>query len=475
MPNLGNVQDLQMMLLQEQARQMYAVTDFSQVQPSGPPGFFDGSIGGALYGSIPGYEKAAVPSMGSLSHTSKASTRASTRSGEGSSDSDLSDGSFRKSGAAKIHASAAAGEVQNNPDPTFLGEPMKVEMGAAANVLPTLPEATPPAKGAARSNLEESIRRLAEQLEQTQRAQFANHAKQQQQLQQVATQMQQQHAAQQMQHVLQLLQEREQNTAAATTAAWDALNQSYPAAFPANGSVTSGTLIAHLCAELASKMATPYPCEGFDMNPAWYGAAAASEQVVLPPQEKPANGRNAWSRDHYATPHAYEGKGGNRGKGKGKEGKGKASWHGGKGSGKDLGKALEQSSDARVKLRSQVKADRHRTVVALKINRLGFDAEKLLKEHYASFGTVDYVCVPLKVNRVPATSTSPAHSHLRPSGLGFVVMSKESEVQAILAAGEEQIVNGKVINVRAFKQGEEKDGENGEGKDADKDEPVEDQ
>lgn len=102
-------------------------------------------------------------------------------------------------------------------------------------------------------------------------------------------------------------------------------------------------------------------------------------------------------------------------------------------------------SDAITEMR---KACRHRTVVVLRIGRLGFSAGKILEKHYAKFGKVDYVYVPPKVKQEYAGESVLESHHLRPSDLGFVVMSTESEAQNIVAAGEEQLVSGKMIKVR---------------------------
>jgi len=139
---------------------------------------------------------------------------------------------------------------------------------------------------------------------------------------------------------------------------------------------------------------------------------------------------------------------------------------GGKGGDRTKNTVDKDTNDANGVKQDVRDADRPRTLVCLKVNRLGFEAEKALLAHYSQFGKVDHVFVPLKVKRVHATATSPSHSHLRPSGLGFVIMNKEEVAQAILASGSEQTVNGKIISVRAFKQGlnnEEKD----DGKDLD--------
>jgi hypothetical protein len=89
-----------------------------------------------------------------------------------------------------------------------------------------------------------------------------------------------------------------------------------------------------------------------------------------------------------------------------------------------------------------------RTVVATKINHLGFGAMKALKSHFAQYGKIDHVCVPQKIK-----DAYNGQGQLRPSGLGFIVMKTEEDAQAILEAGAEHTVCGKVINLRAFKEG----------------------
>jgi HEPN domain-containing protein len=82
--------------------------------------------------------------------------------------------------------------------------------------------------------------------------------------------------------------------------------------------------------------------------------------------------------------------------------------------------------------------DHSRIVLVRKINRLGIESPDFLEAHYSQYGKVDQVLAP--------------HSHvklrggsgwrLRPTCLGFVVMSKPSEAEAILAAGPEQQIRG---------------------------------
>jgi hypothetical protein len=96
----------------------------------------------------------------------------------------------------------------------------------------------------------------------------------------------------------------------------------------------------------------------------------------------------------------------------------------------------------------------HLTVVLLKINRLGRDAAHIIEEHYSKFGKVQRVCIPSKTKR--AKNPSSTYSYRRVSGLGFLVMSSEEEVQAIIGAGPEHMVDGKAINIRAFRRNEHK-------------------
>mmetsp|Transcript_140167 Transcript_140167/g.247725 ORF Transcript_140167/g.247725 Transcript_140167/m.247725 type:complete len:577 (+) Transcript_140167:67-1797(+) len=93
----------------------------------------------------------------------------------------------------------------------------------------------------------------------------------------------------------------------------------------------------------------------------------------------------------------------------------------------------------RTHLRELQKVEPEQVVLVRKINRLGFESPAALRAHYSKYGKVERVLV--------------AHSHvksqnrrfaarLRPSGLGFVVMSKKEEADAILAEGPEQVVEG---------------------------------
>jgi hypothetical protein len=111
----------------------------------------------------------------------------------------------------------------------------------------------------------------------------------------------------------------------------------------------------------------------------------------------------------------------------------------------------EDNSDftLRTHLRELQKVDLGRIVLIRKISKLGFDSARMLEAHYSRYGKVEKVLV--------------AHSHvkpqhcgqgmrLRPSGLGFVVMSSTREVEGILAGGEHQVVHGVRVCVRRFER-----------------------
>merc|ERR1719482_665597 len=85
-----------------------------------------------------------------------------------------------------------------------------------------------------------------------------------------------------------------------------------------------------------------------------------------------------------------------------------------------------------------------------RINRLGFESRPILYQHFSKYGYVERVLVPLS----DVKSRSGAGRRLRPSGIGFIVMTREYEVQAILADGPNQIINHGdaqvCINVHSF-------------------------
>lgn len=123
------------------------------------------------------------------------------------------------------------------------------------------------------------------------------------------------------------------------------------------------------------------------------------------------------------------------------------------------GVAQENGSEYTLRnhLRELQKVELSRIILIRKISKLGFDSAPILEAHYSYFGKVEKVLVA-------HSHVKPQHcgqgTRLRPSGLGFVVMSQPSEVEAILAAGENQFVHGVKVQVRHFeRRGTKDDGE----------------
>jgi len=110
----------------------------------------------------------------------------------------------------------------------------------------------------------------------------------------------------------------------------------------------------------------------------------------------------------------------------------------------------------RMHLRSLINVDSGRVLIVRKINRLGFASQAILHEHFSWYGIVERVLVAH--SRVKSTcaggdkGASPVSSRLRPSGLGFIVMSRVEDAQAILAHGSEQPVNGIVVRIQQFQR-----------------------
>eukprot|EP00425_Heterocapsa_triquetra_P012922 CAMPEP_0195154880 /NCGR_PEP_ID=MMETSP0448-20130528/183877_1 /TAXON_ID=66468 /ORGANISM="Heterocapsa triquestra, Strain CCMP 448" /LENGTH=481 /DNA_ID=CAMNT_0040193661 /DNA_START=127 /DNA_END=1572 /DNA_ORIENTATION=+ len=106
----------------------------------------------------------------------------------------------------------------------------------------------------------------------------------------------------------------------------------------------------------------------------------------------------------------------------------------------------------RAHLRSLIKVECSRVLIVRKINRLGFGSPLLLKKYYGWYGNVERVLVAHSLVKVGPGSSASTCSRLRPSGLGFIVMSKTEEAQAILADGPLQMVCGAEIRVQQFER-----------------------
>jgi hypothetical protein len=128
--------------------------------------------------------------------------------------------------------------------------------------------------------------------------------------------------------------------------------------------------------------------------------------------------------------------------------------------GKEMQYSKELSENAatmRHNLQELENIDHTRLVLVRKINRLGIESPRFLEAHYSQYGTVERVLAPhshVKLRGGPGW-------RLRPTCLGFIVMSKASEVEAILAAGPEQQIRGGIgeaadslvtISVRPFQR-----------------------
>mmetsp|Transcript_115335 Transcript_115335/g.229884 ORF Transcript_115335/g.229884 Transcript_115335/m.229884 type:complete len:490 (+) Transcript_115335:78-1547(+) len=102
----------------------------------------------------------------------------------------------------------------------------------------------------------------------------------------------------------------------------------------------------------------------------------------------------------------------------------------------------------RIQLQSLVRVDPDRVLIVRKINRLGFASQAVLLQHFSWYGVVERVLVAH--SRVK--SAAAADGRIRPSGLGFVVMSKAEEARAILEQGSEHSVNDVIVNIQRFER-----------------------
>jgi len=112
----------------------------------------------------------------------------------------------------------------------------------------------------------------------------------------------------------------------------------------------------------------------------------------------------------------------------------------------------------RIHLRELLQVDSGCVLIVRKINRLGFASASALEQHYSWYGRVERVLVAhsrVKLSGAAAAAASSGgvkSSRLRPSGLGFMVMSRPEEARAILAEGPEQLVLGVCVRVQPFER-----------------------
>lgn len=128
--------------------------------------------------------------------------------------------------------------------------------------------------------------------------------------------------------------------------------------------------------------------------------------------------------------------------------------------GQDAGRAAQASPEARstaqrkqtlsTSLQLLEGVDPDCVLILRRINKLGFKAGQKLKRHFAKYGNVVQVLVAHSTVR--QMSDMPADPRRRPSSMGFMHLGSPRAVQAILAMGEEQQVEGAVIRVHRFER-----------------------
>ena len=94
---------------------------------------------------------------------------------------------------------------------------------------------------------------------------------------------------------------------------------------------------------------------------------------------------------------------------------------------------------------SSLECQDHRCILLLKkVNRLGFGSMEVLTRHYSHYGTVAEVLLS------NAHERTGAGQRLRPSGMAWLRFESASSASLALSAGEQQVVEGAHIIVKAF-------------------------
>mmetsp|Transcript_21787 Transcript_21787/g.60677 ORF Transcript_21787/g.60677 Transcript_21787/m.60677 type:complete len:452 (-) Transcript_21787:210-1565(-) len=173
---------------------------------------------------------------------------------------------------------------------------------------------------------------------------------------------------------------------------------------------------------------TPVPVHAMAAMPGWdprLALAAAEAAGSVPSHWAPANvespSRAAWPKKHAQASQRM--------------------------SGEEQQQVKMASDTLRSHLRALQEVDSRRVVQVRKISKLGFQSGAALESHYSAFGKVE--CVRVAFSHVKPQSTGLA-VRIRPSGLGFVVMSSIEEAEKIIEAGENQVVNGVEVLVRPY-------------------------
>jgi len=99
--------------------------------------------------------------------------------------------------------------------------------------------------------------------------------------------------------------------------------------------------------------------------------------------------------------------------------------------------------------------DRKCCILVRKIKQLGLNSPETLHEHFSSYGELEEVLVSHTFEK---PSAKRAAGRVRPAALGFVVLRSPEVAQAILAAGEEQVVGSGADAVKVLVQRYERSG-----------------
>jgi len=112
---------------------------------------------------------------------------------------------------------------------------------------------------------------------------------------------------------------------------------------------------------------------------------------------------------------------------------------------------ITEDNTLRANLRKMSEVDANRIFMVRKISKLGLGSAQLLKTHFGQFGGVANVFVTHSIDKRKADPENPnAKPHVRPAGIGFIVMDKAEDVDAILQQGLEHVVYGTNINVASY-------------------------
>lgn len=112
---------------------------------------------------------------------------------------------------------------------------------------------------------------------------------------------------------------------------------------------------------------------------------------------------------------------------------------------------ITEDNTLRANLRKMADIDAKRIFMVRKINKLGLGSNQLLKTHFGRFGSVTHVFVTHSIDRRKIDTENPnARPLVRPAGIGFVVMDRSEDVDAIFQSGMEQELYGVKICVAPY-------------------------